>query len=245
MSKELLKDIIKDLDDLNKQNVVKVTVPSSGKELGFELFNVSQHKDLLKSAFEGYEGVIRSSAIFNDIIINNSESEYDFSLADRSYILTQLRKESLSSKYIVGSKEYDLNDLPEPDFDFDYSSDVEYKGINVKVKVPSLTRDTIVAKKLISEISKLNEKQRETDAVNIVLTYEIIKFVESVEVGENVFELNNFNLYESKKLIDSLPLKLNNMIVEAISEFRKQEEKNITFDDGVAVEIDASFLSSD
>jgi hypothetical protein len=35
------------------------------------------------------------------------------------------------------------------------------------------------------------------------------------------------------------------MIVEVISEFRKQEEKNITFDDGVTIEIDASFLSSD
>lgn len=245
MSKEILKDIIKDLDDLNKQNVIKVTVPSSKEEVEFKLFNVSQHKDLLKSAFEGYEGVVRSGVIFNDIIINNSETDYEFSLADRSYILTQIRKESLSSTYKVGSKEYDLNDLPEPDFDFTYTYEVEYKGITAKIKVPTLVRDTIVSKKLVSEITKLNEKQRETDAVNIVLTYEIIKFVDSVEVGENVFNFDNFNLYDSKKLIDSLPLKLNNMIVEVISEFRKQEDKNITFDDGIAVEIDASFLSSD
>lgn len=245
MSKEILKDIIKDLDDLNKQNVIKVTVPSSKEEVEFKLFNVSQHKDLLKSAFEGYEGVVRSGVIFNDIIINNSETDYEFSLADRSYILTQIRKESLSSTYKIGSKEYDLNDLPEPDFDFTYTYEVEYKGITAKIKVPTLVRDTIVSKKLVSEITKLNEKQRETDAVNIVLTYEIIKFVDSVEVGENVFNFDNFNLYDSKKLIDSLPLKLNNMIVEVISEFRKQEDKNITFDDGIAVEIDASFLSSD
>lgn len=245
MSKEILKDIIKDLDDLNKQNVIKVTVPSSKEEVEFKLFNVSQHKDLLKSAFEGYEGVVRSGVIFNDIIINNSDVDYEFSLADRSYILTQIRKESLSSTYKVGSKEYDLNDLPEPDFDFTYTYEVEYKGITAKIKVPTLVRDTIVSKKLVSEIAKLNEKQRETDAVNIVLTYEIIKFVDSVEVGENVFNFDNFNLYDSKKLIDSLPLKLNNMIVEVISEFRKQEDKNITFDDGIAVEIDASFLSSD
>lgn len=245
MSKELLKDIIKDLDDLNKQNVVSITVPSSKEEVKFELFNVSQHKDLLKSAFEGYEGVIRSGVIFNDIIVNNSDSDYEFSLADRAFILTQLRRESLSDKYIVGNKEYSLSDLPEPDFDFTYTYDVVYKGITANIKVPTLVRDTIVSKKLVTEISKLNEKQRETDAVNTVLTYEIIKFVESVEVGENVFNFDNFNLYESKKLVDSLPLKLNNMIVEVISEFRKQEEKNITFDDGVTIEIDASFLSSD
>jgi len=245
VSKEILKDIIKDLDDLNKQNVVKITVPSSKEEVEFKLFNVSQHKDLLKSAFEGYEGVIRSGVIFNDIIINNSEEDYEFSVADRSYILSQLRKVSLSEKYVVGTKEYDLNDLPEPDFDFTYEYEVEYKGISAKVKVPTLTRDSVVSKKLITEISKLNEKQRETDAVTLVLTYEIIKFLESIEVGDNVFTFDNFNLYESKKLIDSLPLKLNNMIVEVISEFRKQEERNITFDDGIAIEIDASFLSSD
>ena len=42
-----------------------------------------------------------------------------------------------------------------------------------------------------------------------------------------------------------LPLKLNNRIIEWIADFRKKEEFNITFEDEVMVEIDASFLISD
>ena len=92
MSDINLKDFIKDLESLNEENTVSVKVPSCGKSFKFKLINVSQHKDLLKSAFEGYEGVIRSNVIFNDIIIKNSEEEYSFSLLDKVPILLQLRK---------------------------------------------------------------------------------------------------------------------------------------------------------
>lgn len=245
MSKESLNSLIENLDEINKQNTASILVPSAGTEMKFSLFNVSQYKELLKSAFEGYNGVINSGIIFNNIIKDNCLEDHEFLLTDKSYILTQLRKESVGDKYTYNDKEYTLSSLPEPDFDFTYESDIEYNGVCVHMSIPTLHRDTIVSKKLITELNKLTESQKETDAVNLVLTHEIVKFVNWVEIGDTKFEFDDFNLYDSKKVVDSLPLKLNNMIIEAISEFKKVEEKNITFDDDTLLEIDASFLSVD
>lgn len=246
MSNKLLDGLIKDLDSLNQQNTIKVVVPSSGEEVEFSLFNVSQHKDLMKTAFDGYEGVVKSSCVYNNIIANNSSVDYDFSLADKTYIIVQLRKESLGDKYDAGNDAvYSLNDLPEPQHDFKYEDTLEYKDITVNLKIPTLKRDTAVSNKLLNELSRFTDKQKETELINTALTYEIIKFIKSIQIGENTLEFDEFNLNDSKKLVSMLPLKLNNLIIEWIADFRKKEESNIKFDDEVMVEIDASFLISD
>ena len=240
-----LDDFIKNLDELNKKNTVKIFVPSAGKKLGFNLFSVTQHKELLKSIFEGYAGIVRSSIIYNDIINTNCHDDYTFTLADRSFILTQLRKESISSKYTADGNNYDLSDLPEPEFKFTPTQDIEYKGIKVTVTIPSFERDDVISKKLVTEINNIPEDKQDEETLTTVLSYEIIKFIEKISIDDNIFSFSSNNLFESKQIINSLPLKLNNMIIEAISDFRVEDEKNITFSDGTIVEIDASFLSDD
>ena len=240
-----LEDFIKNLDDLSKKNTVKIFVPSAGKKLEFNLFSVSQHKELLKSIFEGYAGIIRSSVIYNDIINTNSHTEHEFTLADRSHILTQLRKESLASSYSANGEAYDLNDLPEPEFNFTTTQDIDYKGICVTVTIPSLKRDDVISKKLVNELNSIPEDKQDEETLTTVLTHEIIKFIEKVTIEDNIFTFSDDNLFECKQIINSLPLKLNNKIIEAISDFRVVDEKNITFNDGTVVEIDASFLSDE
>ena len=246
MTNDKLSTFIEGLNELNKQNSIKIMVPSAGKEMEFNLFNVSQHKELVRTAFEGYEGVIKANSIYDDIIKQNSlDDDCEFSLADRAHIIVQLRKESLSETYNTRNKNYNLNDLPEPNFNFDYSGNVEHSGIKVSLAIPSLVRDSQVSNKLISDLARLTGKSKDTESVNVALAYEIVKFIKSIEIGEDVFEFTNINIYDCAKLVDSLPLKLNNQIVKWISKFRTQEESNITFEDGVLVEIDASFLAGD
>ena len=86
MSKDLLKNLISDLDKINKDNVTPIFIPSLDKKVEFEMFSVAQHKDLLKSAFEGYEGAIKSNIIYNNAILDNSVDDIDFSVADRAKI---------------------------------------------------------------------------------------------------------------------------------------------------------------
>lgn len=245
MSKEALDNFIKDLDILSKQKKTSIFVPSQNKEFDFSLLNVQQHKEVLKTAFEGFEGAIKCNNIFNEIISANCVDHPEFLLSDRSYIMLQLRKASLSNIYSLNNEKYDLNTLPEPVFDFEGTKALSHSGISVTLAVPSLERDTIINKKLIAELTKLNSKQREKETLNYTLVYELVKFIKSVELGDNTFIFDDFNIYESKKLVEALPLKVNNEIMLWIGEFKDADEKNLKLEDETIVEIDASFMASD
>lgn len=245
MSNDKLKSFIQGLDDINKDNLINIKVPSISKNCKFKLISVAQHKELLKSAFEGYEGIIKSNIIFNDIITNNCEKEdVDFSLIDRSTILIKLREASISDNISIEKNQYKLSSLPSVDRSFEGST-ITSNGITIETCIPSLERDTEVSKKLLNDFTRLSDKEKETNGINLVLSYEIIKFIKSISIGDDVFEFNDSNLYESKKIIDSLPLKLNNKVVNFITEFRDFENEFLTFEDGTLLEIDVSFLSSE
>lgn len=244
MSSKAFDDLIKGLDDLNKQNTIDIYVPSAGKDLEFKLLSVSQHKDIIKTAFEGYAGIVRSNCVFNDIINHNCLEEHEFLLSDRSYIILQLRLATTGSKYSVGDKLYSLDDLPTPNFDFERSATLEYNNICVDVCEPSLSNDTKIYTKFIAEI-RATPDQKDIDMVNAALAYELVKFIRSIKLGDEEFELMNFNIHDRKRLVDSLPLKLNRDIISWLGEFRGAEDKNLTFNDGTTVEIDASFLAGD
>ena len=245
MSKDLLKNLISDLDKINKDNVTPIFIPSLDKKVEFEMFSVAQHKDLLKSAFEGYEGAIKSNIIYNNAILDNSVDDIDFSVADRAHILVELRKSSLGNNYVVDDKTLDMSKLPTPNFEFNYTQKLEYNGVVVKLKIPSLERDTAISKKLLAEFKRLSESEKDVEAVNVMITYEIIKYIDSVEVADNTITFDNFNLYESKQIVNTLPLKINNAVVDFIDKFKQQETANLTFDDDTFIEIDAGFLSND
>lgn len=245
MSNDKLKSFIQGLDDINKDNLINIKIPSLGKNCKFKLISVAQHKELLKSAFEGYEGVIKSNIIFNDIITNNCEKEdVDFSLIDRSTILIKLREASISDNISIGKNQYKLSSLPVVEGLFE-SNTITCNGITIETCIPSLERDTEVSKKLLNDFTRLSDKEKETNGINLVLSYEIIKFIKSISIGDDVFEFNDSNLYESKKIIDSLPLKLNNKVINFITKFRDFENEFLTFEDGTLLEIDVSFLSSE
>lgn len=245
MSDVNLKDFIKDLEAINNENTVSIKVPSCKKNYKFKLICVSQHKELLKSAFEGYEGVIRSGVIFNNILRTNSEEEYDFTLLDRSPILVELRKASIGTAIKVEGREYDLNDLPGTSGKVEEAATIDQQGIQVELRIPTLERDDKISNKVISEFNKLADSEKDTEAINLVLSYEIVKFIESITINESTFVFDDYNLTDCKKLVDALPLKLNNKIIEFLTDFRTYENQGLTFEDGTILEIDASFLSSE
>ena len=245
MGKDKLQNFIEGLDTINKDNTITIKVPSHKKKLTFKLINVTQHKNLLKSAFQGYEGVIKASMIFNNILTDNHcDDDLDFAILDRTVILTELRKKSIGSNIKIEGTTYDIDSLS-PITDKFTDNNITENGVSVIVDVPTISRDSAIAKKLLAEFSKLDDKDKDADGIDLVLTYEIIKFIKSVSVGDEVYEFTSSNAYDCKKIIESLPLKLNNKIVDYISEYREYENKHLTFEDGTLLEIDAGFLSSE
>ena len=241
-----VKDFLSELDKASENNAAALQVPSKGNVIEFDFFNVNQQKSLIKTAFEGVDGIVSSNILYNDFIIENSKEEYDFNIIDKVSIIVNLRKLSLSETIKIDDNTYNLNDLGDLDYkQFTAKKVVKHDGITCNLAIPTLATDTSINKRVISTLSKLSDTQKKSSAVNLILTYEIIKFIKSVKIGKTVLDFNNISVYEKKTVVDKLPLKLNNIILDFIVDNKNKSDEYLTFEDGTTLEIDASLLSSE
>jgi hypothetical protein len=242
-----VKSFLSNLQELNDANTVTIKVPSTGKNASFKHASVNQQKELLRSVFDGVDGVIKRANILNKLITDNSIADIDFLIIDKNPILIELRKESVGSTITIEDVKYDLNDLPTfKKSDVKLKATVSHDDITVKLKVPTLTIDTEVNTKLSAELAKITDQQEKVkQSVDLVVAYETSKYIDSIKVGDAEITFNEISSYERKEVVNNLPLKLSNKILDYIGGIKKVTDKSITFDEEVIVEIDASFLSTD
>lgn len=241
-----VKNFLADLKQVNDNNTVSIKVPSTKKKATFKRFNVTQQKKLLRSAFDGVEGTIESVSVFNNIIKDNCEDEIDFLLCDRSAVLLELRKASIGTNIDIKGKTYDLKELKPYDIkDVELTTTIEDSGIEVTARIPTLENDTKINTKMIAELGKLTDEQKRKQSIELVLIYEIIKFIDTIKLGDTALKFDDISTYERFSIVNELPLALNNAIIDYITRSKKIEEEALTFDDGATVEIDAGFLAAD
>jgi hypothetical protein len=241
-----IKSFIEELKQLNESDCFDVYVPSKNKKVKFKAFSVKQHKDLVKSLLDGVEGTVNVYKVFNDIIFDNSTEDINFTLYDRNKILVDLRKQCISETIKIEDKEYNLNTLPEFTFSFDTEKAFTYKDITAKIGVPSLREDSKITEKSIIEFNKYSTEDKKIgNSLNILLIYELIKFVKVIKIQDTTINFEDLGTFDKKNIIDNLPLKLNNDILEYIAQFKEYEQSLFTFSDGVKLVIDASFLSNE
>ena len=241
------KSFLSKLKDLNDANTVNVKVPSTGKNVEFKLASVSQQKDLIRTAFDGVDGVITRTVAANKIITDNAVDDAEFLIIDKPAIFIALRKESIGSKIKVEGKEYDLNDVtPIKKVNIELTKSIDIDGITVELKVPTLATDSEVSKKLAKEFAKYTTvEDKLKQSVDTVVAYETTKYIDTVTVGEDVITFEDISVHERKDIVNHLPLTINNKIVDYIGTIKDATDLAMTVAEEVVVEIDASFLSSD
>lgn len=239
-----LDSFISKLDTLNTTELVDVFVPSIQKEVPFKLFSVGQQKDLIRTALTGIVGAIKCGVIYNDIISNNCQEDIEFSCEDKNAILIALRKASISNDITIDGINYKLDDLPTklPKLK-NQTKKIKFSDFELSLKVPSLELDKTITEKALLDISKLNEEKKKSESVDILLTYEIVKYLDSIKGDDNDFDLNELTVYEKKRVVENLPLKVNNKIIEFIASVTEYNNQYVTFKDNTVVEFDAGFLT--
>lgn len=241
-----IKSLIEELKQLNESDCFNVLVPSQGRQTKFRAFSVKQHKDLVKSLLDGVEGTVSMYKVFNDIIFENCLEDVEFVLYDRNKILVDLRKQCVSESIKIEGTEYSLDTLPEFNFNFDIERQFTYKGIKVSTSIPTLKEDSRITEKSIIEFSKYSSEDKKIgNSLNILLVYELMKFINSIKIEDTLINFSEIGTFDKKAVIDNLPLKLNNDILEYIAQFKEYEQSLFTFSDGTKLIIDASFLSNE
>ena len=242
-----VKSFLNNLQELNNANTVTVKIPSTAKKSSFKLASVSQQKKLISSAFDGLDGVVKRVNIFNDLITDNSVEDQEYLIIDKPAILLGLRKESVGSKITINDAEYDIDTLPSiKKSDVKLKSTVSHHEITVDLSVPTLSIDSAINNKLIVELAKITDPDEKLkQSVGMVVSYETSKYIDSIKIGENTVVFNDISSFERKEIVNNLPLKLSNKILDYISSIKKVTDRAVTFDEEVMIEIDASFLSTD
>ena len=240
------KSFLTKLKDLNDANTVSIKVPSLDKKVEFKLPSIKQQKDLLRTTFDGVDGIITRTAAANQIILDNAIDEKEF-LIDKPAIFIALRTAAIGSNITIKKEKYDLKKVkPIKLADIEFTKSVEHDGITVELKVPTLAVDTEVSKKLAKEFAKFdNIDDKLKQSIDTVVAFESIKYIESISVGEDIVTFKDISVHERNEIVNQLPIALNHKIVDYIGGIKEVTDKAMTVAEEVVVEIDASFLSSD
>lgn len=240
-------DFINKLNDVKKQEIINIWVPSLSKECTFTPLTVKQQKELLRASVGGVVGVIDFAKILNEIILSNSiDKTIEFNTIDKNVILLGLKKYSLGSTVNIDGKTYDLKELPlsQKIYTKKLIKKINYKDIEVLLSSPSLKKELDLYEFCSIDIKKLKDNTV-NESVPILYVTELIKFIENIVFEGNIINFTELSNNDKKLIVENLPLGLTQQIVDYIATVRSIEDSFITFTDGVKVAINTLFFSTE
>jgi hypothetical protein len=246
-----ISSILSKLNDLNNSNLISVYVPSAKKEMQFKPLSVKQQKDLIKSGLDGALAGITISNIIGEIILDNSVDKYDFLVTDKLPILLALRKQSFDNIFTLkeGDEEieFNLDDILKNELNYSFDTQVEIKLANSEVvahvDVIKIQDDIKINQYQLEKLRK-NKDEAISETVGSMFIYEIIKFVTKILIGNDTLDLTTLSIKDRLTVIESVPVTLNNSILEYIQQFRKEEAEYVTID-GKVLPIDARLFAKE
>jgi hypothetical protein len=243
--------ILSKLKDYNNTNLVTVYVPSADKEMQFRPLSVKQQKDLIKSGLDGTLGGITISNIIGEVILANSVEKYNFLVTDKIPILLALRKQAFGNLFVLKEDDvettFDLNLILKNNLKYSNLTQVEIKLENTEVSshvdVINIEDDIKINNFQLEKLKK-NKDAEISDTVGSLFIYEIVKFVTKIIIGSDELDLTSLPIKERLSVIESVPVTLNNNILDYIQKFRKEELNYVTID-GKTLPVDARLFAKD
>ena len=243
--------ILSKLNELNNSTLGSVYVPSAKKEMSFKPLSVKQQKDLIKSGLDGALAGITISNIIGQIILDNSVEKYDFLVTDKLPILVALRKQSFGNVFILKEDEvetkFDLDSILEKHLNYSFETQVDIKLANSEVvayvDVIKIQDDIKINQYQLEKLRK-NKDEAISETVGSMFIYEIIKFITKLLIGTDELDLTTLPIKDRLTVIESVPVTLNNSILEYIQQFRKEEADYVTIN-GKTLPIDARLFAKE
>lgn len=245
-------NILSKLKEINNSNLVSVYVPSYKKTISFKPLSAKQQKDLIKTGLDGNLSGITLSNTINQIILDNSTEKYQFLVTDRYPIIISLRKQAFGSEFVLTDEDkktiFDLDIILKRKLKYSLedkiSIQLENTNLVVDLDVVSVEDDIKINNFQIDKLKKNKESENIGDTVGSLFIYEILKFVTKIKVNEDDVDMKNMPIKDRLTVIENVPVTLNNMILEYIQNFRKEETEYVTID-GQILPLDARFFSKE
>jgi len=237
-------NFISKLDKLNSNNL-EVFIPSQKKTVKVKSLNLKQQKDLISSVLDGIKGSLDFTKTLNKIIIDNSGLD-DLKLYDKLPFIISMRKDSLGNEVQrddSGKVELQkiIDSLKNTPFQLKDEKVVKYENLKIGLKVPTLKEEITLLTKSERDIDSKDDEFK--DSVGTLYLLEIVKYIQSLEIDEEVIDMSVIRISERMKLIEKLPLAVYKDISKFIQRINKYERDVLTVDDYV-VSINSIFFDS-
>jgi hypothetical protein len=245
-------NILSKLKEINNSNLISVFVPSAKKEISFKPLSAKQQKDLIKTGLDGNLSGVTLSNTINQIILDNSTEKHQFLVTDRYPIIISLRKQAFGSQFVLKDEDkktiFDIDVIlnKELKYSLDDKMTIALEGtsLTADLDVVTLEDDIKINNFQIDKLKKNKEDENIGDTVGSLFIYEILKFVTKVKVNSDEIDMKSIPIKDRMVIIENIPVTLNNIILEYIQIFRKEETEYVTID-GNIVPLDARFFSKE
>jgi hypothetical protein len=238
MSKNVASFLTK-LDKLN-ENTIEVFVPSLKKKVSTKPLNLKQQKDLISSVLDGLKGTLDFSKTLNKIIIENSGIS-DLKIYDKVPFVVTMRKHALGNKTSTVDLNKVIANFKSVPFKLKDEAVIKHENLKLTLKVPTLREENSLLSKCEQEIS--TDQDQLKDGVGKLYIYELLKYIQSVQVDDDVIELSDVRINERVKLVEKLPLNVYSDISTFIEGINKYNSDLLTVDDK-EISIDVEFFDT-
>lgn len=222
-------NILKELQALSQENIVKVYLPSLKTKIAFRKLNLKQQKSLVLVAMDNALSLLNFNVTLYDIICENLVEQIDLNtlnLFDKNSIILSLIAENATAKSDPNKKTLNgiLAKYESANVDIN-SKNIKFNGGEVEVKIPSLTADYRFNKTLLTKYTKTVEDQKEF--MSDVYVIELCKYINSITMKSGVVKLIEYPLSSIIEIAESLPVIT--PITQYISQIKDIETKLNTF----------------
>ena len=238
MSKNV-SNFLSKLDKLTEKTI-QVFVPSLKKKVPVKPLNLKQQKDLISSVLDGLKGTLDFSKTLNTIILDNSGIG-DLRLYDKLPFIIAMRKDALGSK--VGDIELQqvTNNVKSIPFDIKDSKTIKHDNLKINLKIPTLRQENILLSKCEQDISAEDDQLKE--GVGLLYLFELVKYIDSLEIDDDILEMSEIRINERIKLVEKLPLHVYTEMSEFIEAINRYNNDILTVGD-FELAVDSEFFDT-
>jgi hypothetical protein len=238
-----INEILIKLNENNREDSVKIYIPSLKRHVSFISLSLQQQKDILKTGMSTeIFNILEFNIILNNVIDQNSLEKYEFNLSDRSSIAIALRNKFTNQSLEIEDKTIDTNAIEANPIVFSDDAFNEFtieEGIlKIYAKSPSLKIDQSITKSQLARIKKVSNNEI-SNIIGDMYIFEIAKYIQKLEIGDLSQDLSLLQLDEKLKILEQLPASLITKLNKIINQkFKEPEDLYLTVDN-TKIPIDA------
>jgi hypothetical protein len=138
-----------------------------------------------------------------------------------------------------------IGDITRVFFIYNDTQKVTYYAPDAAISLCTVTAENQIIQATIDTVKKDGEELGKN--IGSIYTFEIVKYIKTIEFGGEFINFNEVPIKDRVKIVDNLPISINQQIIDFIQNIKKIENEWLTVDiDGEpkTLDIDVSFFDS-